>query len=360
MTNDMSKTNPPTSSESLPSEQVAEDEAALSEGLKTEPHPSRCGTQQFTERPCDCAVAERRAALSRLAAKAQGYEAMKAERDAARQMHGALVLSGSEKFAALERERDNARTSETAWRQRLEAAAEALADVMPGECGRLDIVSRVKALKAERDRAKEQLAWSETQRAEALLGRQRMESERDAAVAANAALLQALVTKCEQCNGTGTYLPFCEFCSDSGHGHECPPRRACTHPGVTPVLSLPYPGAALLAEHAKAMEIVALVGQYQHRDEPDVLTTLRRLLEERARIAHMVTPGDHAKALVRARNEGREEAAAWHDAKGDAERVWLDVNERLPNRPTVEAHRSFLECHRSSANAIRARKEPES
>lgn len=48
-----------------------------------------------------------------------------------------------------ERERDQARTSEAVWRKRLEAAAEELADVGAGECGRLDIVTRVRMLKAQ-------------------------------------------------------------------------------------------------------------------------------------------------------------------------------------------------------------------
>lgn len=98
--------------------------------------------------------------------------------------------------------------------------------------------------------------------------------------------------------------------------------------------SEPCPGAALLAEHAKALEVVKLVRQYQRRDEPDELTTLRRLLEERARIFHMIFPEDHAKALVRARNEGREEAAARIEADG-THNFW------------------------TNAKAIRAKKEPE-
>lgn len=39
------------------------------------------------------------------------------------------------------------------WRQRVEKAAEALADVAPGELGRLDLVGRIERLKTERDEA---------------------------------------------------------------------------------------------------------------------------------------------------------------------------------------------------------------
>lgn len=40
---------------------------------------------------------------------------------------------------------------EAVWRKRVEAAAEALADVLPGEVGRLDLLARISALRAERD-----------------------------------------------------------------------------------------------------------------------------------------------------------------------------------------------------------------
>lgn len=49
----------------------------------------------------------------------------------------------------LEKSLENTRASENVWRKRVEAAAEALADVLPGEVGRLDLLSRIAALKAE-------------------------------------------------------------------------------------------------------------------------------------------------------------------------------------------------------------------
>ena len=44
------------------------------------------------------------------------------------------------------------------------------------------------------------------------------------------ALRAAAVKACTLCNGTGSFLPHCDFCEDSGHDHECPPRQQCSHP----------------------------------------------------------------------------------------------------------------------------------
>lgn len=52
-----------------------------------------------------------------------------------------------------ERERDNNQQSAEVWRKRVEAAAEALADVLPGEVGRLDLLARISDLKRQRDEA---------------------------------------------------------------------------------------------------------------------------------------------------------------------------------------------------------------
>lgn len=202
-----------------PSGQVAEDEETVRESLK-----DLYGYGHRNEAANGTVVQDRGLrALSRLAAQAQGYEAMKARDEA---WKAATTCDSPEQVAARAHGLREAVAAANEARIRAEAERDAaLAAHAAAE-------KRWEACEAERISAVEQ---------------------RDAAMADNAALLQALVTKCEQCNGTGTFLPHCEFCSDSGHGHECPPPKACTHPGVTPVLSLPHPDATLLAEHAKAL-----------------------------------------------------------------------------------------------------------
>lgn len=88
----------------IPSGQAAEDEATARLGFR---HDDGCAA--------DCPADEAGTALSRLAAKAQSAEA---------------------------------------WRKRLEAAADALADVLPGEVGRLDLLARIAELKRQRDEAR--------------------------------------------------------------------------------------------------------------------------------------------------------------------------------------------------------------
>lgn len=63
---------------------------------------------------------------------------------------GALAEVGTEAARA--------RQSESAWRSRIEQAAEALADVLPGEAGRLDLLARISELKRQRDAAVADLA----------------------------------------------------------------------------------------------------------------------------------------------------------------------------------------------------------
>jgi len=119
------------------------------------------------------------------------------------------------------KERDEARTtlavlrdSEEVWRKRVEAAAAALADVLPGEVGRLDMLARVAELKRQRD----------------------------AAVADNAALLVHLRRMVAEVGAqeTGTEDPrkvlgMVEYMLAAG---------ACDEP---------HPGAALLEEHRRAL-----------------------------------------------------------------------------------------------------------
>lgn len=68
--------------------------------------------------------------------------------DGRRCAKAALEREGNRETLRRAQKTDKTETSETVWRKRLEAASEELADVGAGECGRLDIVSRVRMLKA--------------------------------------------------------------------------------------------------------------------------------------------------------------------------------------------------------------------
>lgn len=103
--------------------------------------------------------------------------ALEAERDALQAEKDSLTLAYTDACSG----RDNARTSEAAWRKRLEAAAEVLGDVLPGECGPLAIVTRVKALKEEREASRAYESHLKTTI-------DSLRAERAAAVADNAAL----------------------------------------------------------------------------------------------------------------------------------------------------------------------------
>lgn len=121
----------------------------------------------------------------------------------------------------------------------------------------------------------------------------------EAATVSNAVLLKALG-------------PFAMMYCDTERAQSGPPTTSKDWPaprcGACAVclarrcIREPHPGAALL-------EVVILLLQHQRSDEPDLLTTLKRLLEERGPVAHMVSAEAHRKALAEARNEGLEEAA---------------------------------------------------
>lgn len=134
----------------------------------------------------------------------------------------------------------------------------------------------------------------------------RVVAERDAALGHHAAILMALAPVAEQARAV--------FEVHHAPSHCALGLNLKVHHGeaLVGMLDREHPGAALL-------EIVNAIRQYQRADEPDVSMTLRRLLEERGRIAHMVPPDQHEKALVRARNEGLERVAGV--AAEDAERA---------------------------------------
>jgi len=112
----------------------------------------------------------------------------------------------------------------------------------------------------------------------------------------------------------------------------------------------PHPGAALL-------EVVNAIRQYQRADEPDVSATLRRLLEERGRIAHMVDPEQHRKALVRARNDGVELAAVRLSARH--EQLLAYAKENSSDVELATRYRYMAGECKVMANDVRSLKEPE-
>lgn len=121
-----------------------------------------------------------------------------------------------------ERERDQHKQSAELWRKRVEAAADALADVLPGEVGRLDLLARITELKRHRAEAMEKI--------------QSALSERDEAVADSAALLEAGSELLECVVGV---MPHAE--------------RERRRYAAMDILDAKHPGAALL-ERLKRME----------------------------------------------------------------------------------------------------------
>lgn len=106
------------------------------------------------------------------------------------EMRGAVAGLEQEKRNALA-DRDRHANASEVWRKRVHEAAEALADVLPGEVGRLDLLARIAELKRQREVAVEaaNARFREMQEAEAREKDQRRraenaEHERDAAVRA--------------------------------------------------------------------------------------------------------------------------------------------------------------------------------
>lgn len=93
------------------------------------------------------------------------------------------VASQGGRIASLE-------SSEKAWRQRVEKAADTLADVAPGELGRLDIVARIERLKAELHHLRED--WTTTWKERALHAESRLAAIRERANDSHGLLLAAM------------------------------------------------------------------------------------------------------------------------------------------------------------------------
>lgn len=137
---------------------------------------------------------------------------------------------------------------------------------------------------------------------------------------------------------TGVHDPDCGRCA-----------RDAIEAAVADAISGPHPGAALL-------EVMHEIRQYQHRDEPNLLTTLKRLLEERASIAHRVTSEQHRRALIRARNEGLD--LARRKARELAAQCEAESKARKPGPSADGFGMAGMGCL-DVANAITALKEKE-
>lgn len=96
-----------------------------------------------------------------------------------------------------------------------------------------------------------------------------------------------------------------------------------------------------LANLRSLLELDAAVRQYQHRDELDTLTTLRRLLEERSRLAHCIPPGQAEKFMERLR-AAEASAKAWEEQHKQTERLRRAQGDRLDAAiAVVESARAF-------------------
>lgn len=88
-----------------------------------------------------------------------------------------MWLAQSARISALESDRDRHANTAEVWRKRVHEAADALADVLPGEVARLDLVARINELKRLRDghakelEARAVLAERRAERAERALRR---------------------------------------------------------------------------------------------------------------------------------------------------------------------------------------------
>lgn len=166
------------------------------------------------------------------------------------------------------------------------------ADTMPCGClGHADHedLCRYPALIAERDEAERLGAIVVNERDEARQQRDDANAARERAEANNAALSKHIDTACHllslgQVERAVSYL-----------------RKAASHE---------HPGAALVS-------LADAVRQYQHRDETTLLETFQRLMDERARIAHMHAP-EYVQALERLSDATREYLApTWPNREHD-------------------------------------------
>jgi hypothetical protein len=145
--------------------------------------------------------------------------------------------------------------------------------------------------------------------------------------------------------------------------------RTCEHCGHAPVEIIPVTDAALL-EHVhnveRELELVRK-GELCPHEMPFSIIAQEVTKDGELVTAHEVARRtveslkEHKRALVRARNEGLEKAAAWHDA------VARDATEkadwRRSGRHKERSHQQWewtATCHKEWAKKIRAMKEPES
>src|ERR1041384_8110462 len=204
--------------------------------------------------------------------------------------------------ATLETERDK-------WREKWQGATQNAAKAFE-HCSGLE--KSLENARKERDEAQRLLGIEQRFHAEDVAELAEVKKERDAALADNAAWHVAA-------NKAAEHL-------DLVHPARIPLLGACRdgHPGAALLEELGTLRAAHLQYKADLYEmhkILLWAGEWPN-EMPQPSRAMRVLLEE------------HRKALVRARNEGLEKAAAWHDAKAQAARkdAHRERGERMERR----------------------------
>jgi len=108
--------------------------------------------------------------------------------------------------------------------------------------------------------------------------------------------------KCARCHGRGEVLPYCPWCEDSTHGHECPGPVSCGECGGTGALDSP-PRTGLTGIAGLEAEM---------RD---------RLAEKDRQIAALTARAQAAEARV-AELEGLH-FVVWNGTPSDRTRIWM-------------------------------------
>jgi len=188
---------------------------------------------------------------------------------------GARVAALEQHVSELEKSLENARQSAEVWRKRVEAAADALADVLPGEVGRLDLLARIAEVKRLLDGYGEELntyikAGVDVAKildgedgflGEGIVtGAMRVVAERNEAVADNAALVVVL----RDAAGDHEKADACLWCG------KVPPIHAdrCK---FDLALEDPHPGAALLERMKRLEGALRHIGVLAEHMTPDTM-----------------------------------------------------------------------------------------
>lgn len=304
------------------------------------------------------------------------------------------------------KERDQHKQSAEMWRKRVEQAAEALADVLFGEVGRLDLLARIQALKDAVAAAQQMLArlkpsgqvaedvalakkymhrvpvWQECHDAVDRLAEKAQGHEALLAVCAAVSKSVGFTGQAEQLPeavesamalGRKTLAEYqhaererIAAVADNAallESFELMKEAVETNdPGLVPLLCLsimkrPHAGAALLEQHRKEVEALASRIAAMDREARAAKEALGAIW---AVVGGMSDPASIAKSvskkIAQARNEGLEKAAIAQDKEAS------DLRRIGANQPTKDARNAHEgEALKASERAarIRAMKEPE-